>query len=345
MNILFLADELSQYFLDCLEVLYSHYNCDITLVRRPVSDSFPLELQISEGISDHVLPFGHPIPGAAIEQEFDLVFCSGWRCKKYIQACSRMKSHCPVILGFDNWFKGGLKQTIGLLYFRSVLRNAFSHAWVPGCRQYVLAKKMGFAYERTRTGLYTADLRRFEEAARTPINCDQKELVFIGRLVKYKNSKLLYDVFHSLSDEERNGWLLKIYGSGPESNLMPQTSRCKLEGFIQPKSVPNSIAKSTACIIPSNGESWGVALHEYVASGRPVISSEQVGASEAFVINEANGFTFDAESRETLRKSLVRLFSLSNQKLTDFGKKSYELSRSNSTFIWSERFLSFRQNK
>ena len=62
--------------------------------------------------------------------------------------------------------------------------------------------------------------------------------------------------------------------------------------------------------MPSLYEAWGVVIHEAVISGLPVITTYQTGASSDFVINNKNGFLYDAKNEKELKNIILRSMNM-----------------------------------
>ena len=68
-------------------------------------------------------------------------------------------------------------------------------------------------------------------------------------------------------------------------------------------------------ILPSLKEPWGVVLNEFAASGVPLLGSNVIGASSAFLINGYNGYTFDAGDCESFAQRLLQFINMNDDEL------------------------------
>jgi glycosyltransferase involved in cell wall biosynthesis len=59
-------------------------------------------------------------------------------------------------------------------------------------------------------------------------------------------------------------------------------------------------------VLPSQGETWGLAINEAMAAGRPVIVSDKVGCAPDLVRPE-NGVVFQSGNEEALGTGLMRV--------------------------------------
>ncbi len=84
--------------------------------------------------------------------------------------------------------------------------------------------------------------------------------------------------------------------------------------------------KADIFILPSLHESFGLVVLEAMASGLPVIVTDQVGASD-HVLEGENGFIVPAGSVEVLARK-IQFFNSNPDQCIKFGKKSRNLSKS-----------------
>jgi hypothetical protein len=95
-----------------------------------------------------------------IEFNAEFLYLGGWAYKPYIQLVKTIKVKNSII-GFDNQYNGSLKQLVGSIYFRIKLKPYFKGAFVPGIRQELFAKKLGFKTNLIAQGAYCCDTNLF----------------------------------------------------------------------------------------------------------------------------------------------------------------------------------------
>lgn len=158
------------------------------------------------------------------------------------------------------------------------------------------------------------------EAARKQDNrlfSENDYFVCVARMIPKKNLVCLVRAFAAYVEQikhTRQPWSLVICGEGPE--------RLRIEAAIQDFGVVNRVilvgrvdifdevvnyyAFARAMVLASHeNEQWGLVVNEAMASGLPVIVSEQCGCSSSLVKNGENGFTFDGTSVEQLTAHLL----------------------------------------
>jgi glycosyltransferase involved in cell wall biosynthesis len=91
--------------------------------------------------------------------------------------------------------------------------------------------------------------------------------------------------------------------------------------------------------LPSRKEPWGVVVHEFAASGFPLLLSNRIGAKEQFLIEGKNGFEFEAEHVLSIKQALKKIIELDAPQLLAMSKQSNELSKSISPQIWVKKLL------
>ena len=75
-------------------------------------------------------------------------------------------------------------------------------------------------------------------------------------------------------------------------------------------------------VLPSQGpeETWGLALNEAMASGRPVIASSMVGGARDLVRHGENGWIFDSGNRPALEDVLRTAIDRGRERLQAMGR-------------------------
>ncbi len=112
-------------------------------------------------------------------------------------------------------------------------------------------------------------------------------LLYIGRLAKEKNVKLLIRLMKSMRASMAKKVLLVIIGEGPEKEFLEEeialnklSSRIKmLGGFVDYKKLIPYYKAADIFITPSKQESQGLTLLESMASGTPVVAIKNLGSS------------------------------------------------------------------
>jgi glycosyltransferase involved in cell wall biosynthesis len=117
--------------------------------------------------------------------------------------------------------------------------------------------------------------------------------VFVGRLILKKGAhELLAALAHPAAPADLH---LLVVGDGVERAALEQQSRdtglaprVHFVGFAEPADVPRYYAAADLFVLPS-AETWGVVVLEALASGLPVLVSDQVGCHPDAVTSPAVG--------------------------------------------------------
>ncbi len=338
-RILILYRELAGYFVECLNHLCENYGVEAVVVAYPVNADAPFKFSLSENIT---VKNRREISASEIAQlvsdpQFDLIFCGGWSDKDYLNALKNRKT--KSLLGFDNQWNGTLKHAASSVYARFRIKPLFEYAFVPGTKQVQFAQHMGFGNHNIITGAYSCDTLKFSSLSPTRkgrIANEKKRLIYTGRYAKEKFINPLCTIMKELINEGTNSWELHCIGTGPMWENRMEGDDIIHHGFMQPEELFSFMKTGDAFILPSTFEPWGVVVHEFAAAGYPMVLSTNVGAAEAFLVDNQNGFLFESGNANDLKDKLKKLFMLSNESLMRMGEKSAELALKISPDTWAK---------
>jgi glycosyltransferase involved in cell wall biosynthesis len=339
MKVVFLYTELAEYFLKCCEELAK--SSEVSIIRWPVNKEAPFDFRYSDVLKVYSKKDYTYSQLKVLVEEInpDILICGGWIDKEYLKLAKRYYKKIPTVLTCDTHWRGDLKQYLAVILSRFFLLNTFSHAWVPGNPQRIYARKLGFEDKKISNGFYSCDLTKFNEMYERQISQKQKSFpkrfLYVGRYYEFKGIKDLWNAFIQLQNEEPNEWELWCLGTG---DLIPvEHPKIKHFGFVQPKDLAPLLDKSGVFILPSHFEPWGVVAHEYAAAGFPLLLSNAVGASEAYLEEGKNGFSFPPASKNELKKVLKKVINLSSKELILMAEKSHQMAQSNSPLKWADK--------
>lgn len=348
MKILVLYMELADYTVECLRALKkTHPVAEIHVVAYPVNAEAPFKFDFSnigrlytrekfdheklQLFSDKLVP--------------DLIICSGWTDRSYLKVIRTWSNKAATVLCMDNMWHGTFKQQVAAVFARFYLPRVFKYIWIPFNEHKKFAQRMGFKNERVKTGFYSADVQKFNaifESCR-----DQKEVKFpkificVARYIPQKNLRMLWDAFIELDNENELDWELWNLGKGDGFNSKTIHPKIKHHGFVQPKDMPRVIKDSGVFVLPSLFEPWGVVVHEFAASGFPLLVSNHVGAQSAFLESGENGFVFSPTDKEELKQKMRKIMALPNSALLEMADKSASFSKKITHEKWVEQCVNF----
>ncbi|MFB6257812.1 MAG: glycosyltransferase family 4 protein [Flavobacteriales bacterium] len=341
---LFLYTELAEYFMACARRLHRTEGVEVHIVRWPVNSEAPFRFHVPEGMGIHDRSDYEEGRLMELVEHIapDRIICSGWIDKAYLKIVEAWAGKVPTVLILDNQWSGSFRQRIGLIWAKWRIRRAFSHVWVPGEPQKPYALKIGFSQERILDGFYTADLDRFYafQLERTGLPA---RFIYMGRYIAHKGIRDLWNAFSRLVEEGKAGdWELWCCGTGDLYAERPDHPRIKHLGFVQPEGMAEVIRGTSVFILPSHFEPWGVVVQEFAASGAPLLLSDSVGASTAFLENGANGHLFPAGDELALKERMERMVNLSGDELERMSQRSHKLAAHPSPEDWVRKALSIK---
>lgn len=344
MRVLILYEELSGYFISCVNTFAEKSNAEVHLFRKEINDVAPFDFQPSSKVhiysrseydSKKLLQIVEAIKP-------DAVLCGGWIYKPYMYVARVCRKSIPVILAFDNKWENTLKQNILAIFGRYYLKKHFSCCWVPGKKQAKFANRIGYADKDIHLGVYSADFVMFNNYYKNAIgdkrNRFPKRFIFSGRYTSAKCIDLLWKAFSELQAENPRDWELWCLGKGD----LPAFAHPLIKhfGFVQPKDMQRFITETGVFILPSQFEPWGVVVHEFAIAGFPLVCSTDVGAAELFLREGENGFIFNANNIYELKNAMNKIMSLSDKQLFEMGERSVELALQITPDSWSQTLIS-----
>lgn len=342
MKIYVLYSELAGYTMACMGRYAELYGGEMHIVRWPVNPEAPFNFEGIPGVTYYerrdfdakgLIELGEKI-------QPDVVYSAGWIDKAYLKVARHFyKKNLPVIAAFDTQWKGLLKQKIATLISPFVFRRSFSHAWVPGLFQYEYARRLGFPRERILTGMYSADVKIFEEVYQPSMARKAEKyphrFIYVGRYLALKGVLELYHAFREMSAEVDHDWELLLIGNGPLKDELEATDNIVLRDFVQPEELPQLAFEAGAFVLPSRTDAWGVVLHEFAAAGLPLVSTDAAGAITAFVREGYNGFLHERGNKDSLKAVLKQVIARSDEELLAMSRRSHELSKQISPDTWA----------
>jgi glycosyltransferase involved in cell wall biosynthesis len=270
---------------------------------------------------DHFGGLSTPTLVAEIEAwKPDSVLIYTWNSRSHLQALRHLKGRIPVL------FRGDSTLIDHRVWWRALLRRLFL-TWVythvdvaiavgTNNREYFAwcglpSHRIALAPHSIDTLRFAADSERHEALAarwRQELGIDPQApvILFAGKLQHKKNPFLLLDAFGALKDDSH----LVFVGNGElERELKEKARTCAKAHFMpfQNQSVMPAVYRlGDVFVLPSQGpeETWGLALNEAMASGRPVIASTKVGGARDLIEPGVNGWIFESGDRQALEDRL-----------------------------------------
>jgi len=273
----------------------------------------------------------------------DAILFFGWNFKSHLKAMRYFNGKTPVWFRGDSTLldeKGDFKATLRRLILTKVYKYVDKAFYVGEANkayfikhglkdnQLVLAPHAidnnRFSGDKTKS--YEADALNWRKEL--GYNADDIVILFVGKLETKKQPDFLMDAFTASSDKISNSLQLLIVGDGPlESTLKAHPrSNVKFMPFQNQTKMPLVYRLGDILCLPSKGpgETWGLAVNESMASGRPVIVSDKVGCFQDLVSDATSGFVFKFDSIEDLKEILVNLHKFSLNQMGKIAKEKIQ---------------------
>ncbi len=268
----------------------------------------------------------------------DAVLVFGWGWQSHLRVLRHFSGTIPVLFRGDSTLideQGGLRRWIRRTGLWWVYRHV-DHALYVGQRNRAYFEAHGLTDDQLTWVPHAIDNTRFAEVPgaddearrwRKEIGIPENSpvVLFAGKLEAKKAPDVLLDAFLRL--ENRNTHLV-VVGSGPlEEKLRARSKdhpRVHFLGFQNQSRMPVVYRLGDVFVLPSRGpgETWGLAVNEAMACGRPVVVSSNVGCAPDLV-DEANGAVVPPDNADALREALENVLSDSEQRRR-MGERSAE---------------------
>ena len=345
-RIVFLYTEIAGYVLSCISELMKNYPVEVHLVRWPLNSEAPFDFKFPDQLHVYNRKEYSDVHLMQLISDLnpDMIYTSGWVDKGYKEVCKRFRSKIPIVVGIDNQWDASIRQRIAVLFRGFLIKPFFSHAWVPGESQMKFASKLGFKKENILTGLYSADVSFFntyyEEFKKVKSQNFPKRFIYVGRYLPFKGIYEMWNAFIELQNENPNDWELWCLGTGDEFDKRIEHDKIKHFGFVQPNEIKGFIEKSGVFILPSQFEPWGVVVHEFSASGFPLICSKKVGSASVFLDENKNGFFIEPGNQNSIKSAMQKIMKLTDQELVNMSEQSNKKANLISPKKWASDFYS-----
>ena len=341
-KILFLFTELSGYMLHCFKIAQQS-GFEIHVIKYPVNKEAPFEFKSENEIylyDRKQFDSKQDLLNIIRKISPQLLLVSGWIDDLYLKIVKENTLKCKKVLLLDTPWENKLKQKIWTNFFKFSYLKYFNSVWVPGEKQLQYARKLGFKEADIFQGLYTCNFdlfkKIFDKSFSKKKQIFPKKFLYIGRYIDSKGIKELSKLFIEILDEYNLNWELWCVGTGEKWDDRIVHKNIKHFGFLQPKELKDVISQTGVFVLPSKFEPWGVVLHEMVASGMPILVSDQVGSIHTFLNNNVNGMSFSYFKKEDFKNKLLKFMHLSDQELLKMGEESVLLSKKKTPAKWVE---------
>jgi glycosyltransferase involved in cell wall biosynthesis len=321
------------------QFLYLNPDAELLVVHYPVNSEAPFNFELFQRTKFIVFDENklEQLSLTILDFKPDVVLCSGWGNKVYLNWVKNLDKHVKKVICFDNQWNGNFKQRILSLFSRFTFLKMFQFAWVPGAPQKKYAIKIGFNENNIFTGLYPADSKLFIPIGKHKLSqrgVYPKVMLSVARYITQKDLPTMWEAFIEANHSTGEKWSMQCIGFGKQFDQRIQHASISHLGFKQPTEIESYALNAGVYVLPSTYEPWGVAVHEMALSALPMVLSDKVGAATMF-LNKSNGYSFPAGDKEKLKDVLKTIMTLSDQQLWEMAEASYNSGLQLSSDNWA----------
>jgi glycosyltransferase involved in cell wall biosynthesis len=175
---------------------------------------------------------------------------------------------------------------------------------------------------------------------------DKFKAVYVGGLGKVNNLDKILDAAKLIENKDV---LFLIYGFGDQQNRLKQRieteniENVKLKGYVENKYIPYILSRASVNLLNYNQDQYNWSrgnssnrLFEYMASGKPVISTVKMGYS---IIEKYNcGVELQDQRPEAIKEAVKHFYQMPFEKLKEIGENAKKGARDFDYKIISEKF-------
>jgi glycosyltransferase involved in cell wall biosynthesis len=251
----------------------------------------------------------------------DAIMVYGWKFRSHLKLLRYFKGKIPLLFrGDSTLLDDHTRSFIKRFLRRKVLTYVYKHidfALFTGKYNQDYYKKYGVPNDKLIFMPHAIDNERFALACivnyREQLGISEDTFIFLfaGKLETKKDPELLLRTFCKIKTKDM---ALIIVGSGPlDADL--KNGYSSLSGvyflpFQNQSCMPSVYMIADVFILPSKGpeETWGLAVNEAMAAGKPVIVSDKCGCSADLVIEGRNGYKFKSGNEDDLGKKMTKMY-------------------------------------
>jgi len=262
----------------------------------------------------------------------DAILIFGWAYHSHLKAIRYFKNRVPIYFRGDSTLldvQKGFKALLRSVFLRWVYRY-IDYAFHVGTNNKAYFKKYGLKDEQLSFAPHAVDNDRFtadrtDEALKLRqsigIPADDVLILFAGKLEQKKSPLLLLDAFLALG--KPNIHLLFVGNGIMEVPIKTGSNNHKNIHFIDfqnQSKMPAVYQASDLFCLPSKGpgETWGLAVNEAMAAGKPVLASDKVGCAIDLVVPGFTGYIFESGNLSDITEKL-RLLTKDKSRLKTLG--------------------------
>ncbi|WP_295720247.1 glycosyltransferase family 4 protein [Mucilaginibacter sp.] len=291
----------------------------------PLTDGYPYEWVENTSTDPGSHHFKGIVNPGLISQiktwQADVILVYGWAYDSHLKVIRHFKSKLPV------YFRGDSTLLDAQEGFKALLRSTFlkwvyhhiTHAFYVGSNNKAYFEKYGLNAGQLSFAPHAIDNDRFgvqrtdeSDKLRQSLGITAAEtlILFAGKLEEKKSPQLLLDAFLTLNMP--NTHLLFVGNGNLEVSLKTNAGKKNKVHFIDfynQSLMPVAYQACDLFCLPSKGpgETWGLAVNEAMAAGKPVLVSDKCGCAVDLVVPGITGEIFEAGNLTDISTKLSKL--------------------------------------
>lgn len=268
----------------------------------------------------------------------EAILVIGWSFKSHLQVLRHFKGKLPILFRGDSTLinqppRFSFKKVARKLFLKWVYKH-IDYALYVGSANKAYYKFFGVKEEQLFFAPHAIDNDRFSRQLTNEIHDWKNQLhipneavvfLFAGKFETVKNIAFLIEAFIQLNKE--NTYLVLV-GNGPLEQYLKSISKESKNiiflDFQNQSKMPLVYQLADIFILPSLSETWGLAINEAMASGKAVVTNDNVGCAKDLIFNGDNGYIYKANDKSDLVEKLSILAS-SKSSIQKMGKQSAKI--------------------
>ncbi|MFB9054530.1 glycosyltransferase family 4 protein [Formosa undariae] len=258
----------------------------------------------------------------------DVILVFGWYLKSHLKVLKYFKGKTLV------WFRGdstllddkpGVKKLLRQGYLTYIYRY-IDKAFYVGIENKKYFKSVGLKEEQLIYAPHAIDNNRFYDSEdkqytvkaekwRKELGYKEEDIVilFAGKFEDKKQPDLLIHALQNVNKGNEVKLKLLLLGNGPlEEELKALSAKDRNIQFLpfqNQSMMPVVYGLCNVFCLPSQGpgETWGLAVNEAMACGKPAIVSNKVGCHSDLIIDNETGWVFDFDNQNQLESILNKI--------------------------------------
>lgn len=269
----------------------------------------------------------------------DIVLIYGWCYRSHLSLMRKLHGRIPILFRGDSTLldaQSGIKTWLRRRLLRWVYRHVNAALFV-GENNRLYFEAHGLNHSQLHFAPHAIDNQRFSDAGDASqqaiawredlgIPANEVAILFVGKLENKKAPLGLLNAFAMAVSKQAH---LIFAGSGPlESELRAAAvDNVHFIGFQNQSRMPTVYRLADLVVLPSigPGETWGLALNEAMACGRPILASDRCGATPDLVRHGVTGWRFSPHDPDQLVSALTRAVQLGRESLLAMGNDALQL--------------------